>query len=82
MRMRPEIRTRMAIGVVFAMALGALLAVGSSAWDWSRGGVFWAGMAMAAFLGFVVTPLVALPNGSRRQGGKLRFRGPSSRNRR
>jgi hypothetical protein len=39
-------------------------------------------MAMAAFLGFVVTPLVAIPIGIRREGGKFRFRGPSNRPRR
>jgi uncharacterized membrane protein len=77
--MRPEIRMRMAIGVVFAVVLGVLLAVASNAWNWSSGAIFWAGMAMAAFLGFVGTPLVALPIGIRREGGKLRFRGPSSR---
>jgi hypothetical protein len=72
----------MAIGVAFAMGLGALLAVASNAWSWSSGAIFWAGMAMAAFLGFVVTPLVAFPIRIRRDGGKRRFRGPSSRTRR
>ncbi len=80
--MRSEIRMRMAIGLVFASGLGVLLAVASNTWNWSSGAIFWAGMAMAAFLGFVVTPLVALPIGIRREGGKLRFRGPSSRSRR
>lgn len=80
--MRPEIRLRMAIGLAFSTTLGILLAVASSAWNWSNGTVFWAGMAMAAFLGFVVTPLVAIPIGIRREGGKFRFRGPSNRPRR
>jgi len=80
--MRSEIRMRMAIGLAFASGLGVLLAVASNSWDWSSGAVFWAGMAMAAFLGFVVTPLVALPVRIRRGGGKLRFRGPSNRARR
>ncbi|HEY7949708.1 MAG TPA: hypothetical protein VID51_02620 [Solirubrobacterales bacterium] len=69
----------MAIGVVFAVGLGAVLAAASNTWNWSSGAIFWAGMAMAAFLGFVVTPLVALPIRIRRDGGKLRIRGPSSR---
>jgi hypothetical protein len=72
----------MAIGLAFATTLGILLAVASSAWSWSDGTVFWAGTAMAAFLGFVVTPLVAIPIGIRRENGKLRIRGPSGRTRR
>jgi hypothetical protein len=72
----------MAIGLVFASGLGASLSIASDAWDWSASTVFWAGMAMAAFLGFVVTPVVAIPIGIRREDGKLRLRVSSTRTRR
>ena len=72
----------MAIGLVFASALGALLSIASHTWDWSASAVFWAGMAMAALLGFVVTPLVVIPIGIRCEDGKLRLRVSSTRTRR
>jgi MFS family permease len=69
----------MAVGLVFASMVGALLAIASNAWGWSSGTIFWAGMAMAAFFGFVVTPLIAIPISIRRENGKLRLHVPSNR---
>lgn len=80
--MRSEIRPRLVVALFFAVGLGVLMAIASNAWEWSGSTKFLAGIGMAAMLGLVVTPLVVLPIGIRREGGKLRFRGPSARTRR
>jgi len=63
-------------------ALGALLAIASSAWAWSGSTTYFAGMGLAAFAGLVLTPLVLLPMDILRHPRRAYLEGASARARR